>query len=246
MGKTVIKHAMGIACALIILWGCGFIYTAIAAPYALWWDQGVVGVACLIGALLIYRRWFRRMKDSFMEKPQDDAVISNLVKHVAAIRLCLDNHLRMPALALIYCGIDVLASLSRPAENAEVKPSDFINFAEKYMDCSRLLGVSGLDLYAARCGILHTYTMDSRLSAKGEARRIIYAWGNQETDQPMELLRSLNLPEVMIKIETLFSTFLHGVEAFGRALGDDPTLESLVRTRGRKLFMDRASFPSRD
>lgn len=54
-----LKHAMGVVGTLLALWGGGLIYTAVTATYAVWWDQGVVGVAFLIVALLIYRRWFR-------------------------------------------------------------------------------------------------------------------------------------------------------------------------------------------
>jgi hypothetical protein len=179
-----------------------------------------------------------------MEHLGSKTVVSNIEAHVAAIGLCLEKHLRMPALVLIYCGIDVLANLSRPAQNAEVTRSDFVNWAERYMECEKSLGLSGLDLYAARCGILHTYTMDSRLSAMGRARRVIYAWGDRNPDEPMKLLRLLNLPEVMVKIETLFSAFVLGIEAFGKALDDDPNLEALVQTRGRKLFTDQPTFPS--
>jgi hypothetical protein len=170
-------------------------------------------------------------------------VISNIDIHVAAVRLCLQNNFRMPALALIYCGIDVLANLSRPESNSEVMQSDFVNWAERYMQCNNALGVSGLDLYAARCGVLHTYTMDSRLSATGRAKRIIYAWGEKTPDEPMKLLRELGFSEVMIKIETLFAAYLHGVEVFGKTIADDPKLGSLVAKRGRKLFLDQASFP---
>jgi addiction module HigA family antidote len=182
-------------------------------------------------------------KDTSVELVGSKAVISNIQAHVAAIRLCLESHLRMPALVLIYCGIDVLANLCRPAANSEVKSADFVNWAERYMECKKRLGVAGLDLYAARCGVLHTYTMDSRLSANGQARRILYAWGGKTPDEPMKLLRALGRPEVMIKIETLFSAFLHGIEAFGKVVDDDPKLESLVAQRGRKLFMDQPSFP---
>ena len=171
------------------------------------------------------------------------AVTSNIERHVAAIRLCLDNHMRMPALALIYCGIDVLASLSRPAVSAEVASSDFVCWAERYMECEKLLKISGIDLYAARCGILHTYTMDSSLSRKGRSKRIIYAWGDKNPDEPMKLLRTLGLSEVMIKIEALFSVFLHGIDVFGNVLATDQNLTALVTERGRKLFLDQASFP---
>jgi hypothetical protein len=178
-----------------------------------------------------------------MEQLGSRGIISKIEPHVAAIRLCLENHFRMPALALIYCGIDVLANLSRPADNPKVTRPDFENWAERYMECEKLLEVSGLDLYAARCGILHTYTMDSPLSTTGRARPIVYAWGGKNPDEPMNLLRALGRPEVMIKIETLFSAFLHGIESFEKALNDDPKLESLVGQRGQKLFVDQTSFP---
>jgi hypothetical protein len=179
-----------------------------------------------------------------MEETPRNAVISNLVPHVAAIALCLENRLHMPALSLIYCGIDVLASFGRPAGNAEVKRADFISWAERYMHCEKLLGLSGLDLYAARCGILHAYTMDSRLSTEGRARRIMYVWGNQERDEPMKLLQTLGLTEIVIKIETLYSAFSDGISAFDKALEDDPKLESLVRERGPKIIQHQATFPS--
>ncbi len=170
-------------------------------------------------------------------------VLAQVEDHVAAIRLCLENRLRMPALALIYCGIDVLANLDRPADDADVTQVDFVRWAERYMECDKSLGVSGLDLYAARCGILHTYGMDSRLSKKGRARPIVYAWGNRSPDGPTKLLQSLGRPEIMIKIESLFSAYQHGIETFGKALDDNPALESLGCQRGRKLFMNQSTFP---
>jgi hypothetical protein len=171
------------------------------------------------------------------------AVTSNIERHVAAIRLCLDNHLRMPALALIYCGIDVFASLSRPASCAAVTSSHFIYWAERDMECEKLLKVSSIDLYAARCGILHTYIMDSSLSRKGRSRRIIYAWGDKNAEEPTKLLQELGFSEVMIKIEALFSAFLHGIDVFANVLMTDQGLAALVTERGRKLFLEQASFP---
>jgi hypothetical protein len=47
------KHIMGVVGAILSLWGIGFIYTAGVDPIAVWWDQGTIGLACLIGALVI-------------------------------------------------------------------------------------------------------------------------------------------------------------------------------------------------
>src|SRR5260370_9121493 len=207
------------------------------APFRFDWDRRLV---------VLYSPNHRNSQncETNMEHLGGKAVASNIEAHVAAIRVCLESHFRMPALALIYCGIDVLANLSRPAQNTEVTQSDFVNWTERYMEGQKLLGGSGLDLYAARCGILHTYTMDSRLVAKGRVKRIMYAWGSRSPDDPMRVLKLLGRSEVMIRIEALFSAFLQGVEAFGKAVDNHPELGSLVRHRGRKLFMDMPTFPS--
>jgi hypothetical protein len=54
-----IKHLMGVIGVLLAIWGFGFIYTAITASYAVWWDQGTMGILCWIGALAVYWQWFR-------------------------------------------------------------------------------------------------------------------------------------------------------------------------------------------
>ncbi len=172
-----------------------------------------------------------------------DSFSANLLKHVAAIGLCLSSHHRMPALVLIYSGIDFAANLGRPEHQSHVTRSDFVNWAERFMECQRRLGVSGLDLYAARCAVLHTYTMNSSLNDQGKAKPIFYAWGNANIEEPMRLLSSLGRPEVVIKIEDLFATYTEGLAAFCAALGDDRSLAALVEARSRKFFMDHSDFP---
>jgi hypothetical protein len=168
----------------------------------------------------------------------------NLRTHVAAIEHCLSNHFRTPALVLIYVGIDFVANLSRPEDQSEVRRTDFVNWAERYMQCESQLGVSGLDLYAARCGFLHSYSMNSRLSEQGKAKRIIYAWGNVSTEEPMRLLKSLGLSEVMLKIEDLYLSYVDGLATFSTALDNDRDLAMRVEQRSRKFFMDHAEFPT--
>ncbi|MFZ5789737.1 MAG: hypothetical protein ACOY3L_03465 [Pseudomonadota bacterium] len=173
----------------------------------------------------------------------ENAFQSNVMSHAAAIRLCLDNHLHTPALVLIYSGVDFMAALCRPENQAEVNRCDFISWAEIYMKCQHRLGVSGLDLYAARCGLLHTYTPDSKLSEQGRARPLFYSWGNKMPHEPTMLLRHLGFSEVMIKIETLFEAYAEGVAAFTEAMDRDAVLKDLVLKRSKKLFVNRPTFP---
>jgi len=89
----------------------------------------------------------------------------NVLKHFLAIDLCLTNNLLMPALVLIYSGIDTFAALNRKATKDKVTRDDFIEWCNLYfLPSNNNLKCNGRDLYAARCAVLHTYTAVSDLS----------------------------------------------------------------------------------
>jgi phosphatidate phosphatase PAH1 len=54
-----VMHLMGVVGVIVAMWGVGSLYNAIIDPQH-YWLQGLVGIACLTAALLIYRRWFSR------------------------------------------------------------------------------------------------------------------------------------------------------------------------------------------
>lgn len=166
---------------------------------------------------------------------------ANVREHVQAIRLCLDSHLRMAALSLIYCGIDIVAAIGRPKGKPKSDRTDFRRFAEDNMKCKTRLGLTGMDLYAARCGILHTYTADSTLSDNKEARRIFYAWGNQTPDMPMGVLKRAGRSEIFIQLEELFAAYLDGVAAFSFDAAQNSELANLVEKRAGRMFSNYAS-----
>jgi hypothetical protein len=53
------KHFMGVIGVLLAMWGLGSGYNAITDPKHLGLQGLLFGLACLIGALAIYWRWFR-------------------------------------------------------------------------------------------------------------------------------------------------------------------------------------------
>jgi hypothetical protein len=63
ISNFIVKHAIGLLWAILTIWGVGFIYMVAADPGAVWWDQGVLGVACLVGAIVLFRIWNRAMGD---------------------------------------------------------------------------------------------------------------------------------------------------------------------------------------
>jgi len=134
------------------------------------------------------------------------------MKTIRGIELCLENKLQLPALTLIYSSID---SLSWIAYEDKKVSKRFTKFIDNYMYKAKQLKPSSLDLYAARCSILHTLTPESDLSNNGKALQIAYAWGNASVN---DLEVSINLSEfsgmTCLHINDLFESFKLGLLLF--------------------------------
>lgn len=168
-----------------------------------------------------------------------ETLIENVSKHFQAIEVCLQNHLRMPALILIYSGIDIFASLGRPADKDNATRKDYIEWCENYIIPQGKISCSGVDLYAARCGVVHTYTMESSLSEEGKAKQIVYAWGNRKPDDLQEVIDKVGFTQRVIHIDILAEVFREGASIFLSELDSDPERAELVVSRAGKLFRDQ-------
>jgi hypothetical protein len=167
-------------------------------------------------------------------------------KHVEAIALCLRTGLPNPALILLYVGIDAFGALGRPVGRHRSPRKDFESWVDRYM--IKGLPVTSMELYGARCGILHTLGPDSTLSMDGRVRPIIYAWGNQEAESANIVLqevakRNPAITAVMLKVENLADTFVEGMSAFEKDVDADPLLKSAVAARAAKMFGYFDNFP---
>ena len=98
----------------------------------------------------------------------------------AAIELCLERKLILPALMLIYAIIDVCGSFER--QEPEGTKASFGRWVESYMLKAKPMACSGIDVFGARCGILHTMAAESDLSRRKKANRILYVWGNAKVE----------------------------------------------------------------
>src|ERR1035438_9510843 len=82
------------------------------------------------------------------------------------IRLLLDNECLSAAVILIYSGIDAMAFLNMPAQQTDVTGGDFVRWVDRYVHFPCQEQVSGLDLYGARCSVLHAHGARSNLSRR--------------------------------------------------------------------------------
>lgn len=90
------------------------------------------------------------------------------------------------------------------------------------MSKARPLPCTPLELYGARCGILHTFAADSDLSRDGKVRPVIYAWGNATVADLSEASRRLGRTEVAVHLRVLIDSFRSGLAAYLEHLVHEP------------------------
>ena len=144
----------------------------------------------------------------------------------SAIELCLEQKLLMPSLSLIYTTIDSLAWVAYGDLAVGKRYQKWIN---NYMYRDGALEASAIDLYAARCAILHTLTPDSALSEQNKARVVTYAWGDSDVEHLKIAIDRFSETEcVAIHVDALLDSLRRGVVLFMEDLPND--LEAMNRS----------------
>jgi tetratricopeptide (TPR) repeat protein len=192
-----------------------------------------------------------------MERASVDAI--RAAKGSGLIFVSEDFGLRvLPALALLYVGIDAFGALGRPVGKDRRVKEDFVQWADAFMVQPKGLPASGLELYGARCGVLHTLGAESQLSQMGKVRTIHYAWGTGDPGPANQIIETLvkeypdklksepgtpNLNTIVVKIEEIFTAFVEGVGLFENEVRADQQRLEVVRERARKMFSQFPDFP---
>jgi len=156
-----------------------------------------------------------------------------------AIDTCLKNELQLPGLILLYTGIDSMAWLNRPKLQPDVRRNDFIYWVNRYLLPDSGLACEALDLYAARCALVHSYTSESSLTRQGKAKEIAYPWGKGGAKKLQKAMNSVDKNRaIAVHIEDLFHAFQNGIERFKEALSNDPIRAQLVFERIAKKYYE--------
>jgi hypothetical protein len=90
---------------------------------------------------------------------------------LGSIATLLETHRERSALILLYAGVDILGALD---SDGEATRQSFVTWADRYMTPATKLGCDALELYSARCGLIHALTPETRLTKEGRTRRFAY------------------------------------------------------------------------
>lgn len=130
------------------------------------------------------------------------------------IEAALDAQCMVSAVTLCYATIDALSALSRPEDQRDTNRTVFIDWIDSYLLPAPGLECTAIDLYGARCGILHTYRPESALSVAGDAPPIFYQWRD---GPPAAYERDLPDNALVINVESLVQAVRTGAEKFAAA-----------------------------
>lgn len=169
-------------------------------------------------------------------------MLENFLKNnedmLAASKHCIEVRQYIPALVLIYSHIDTLAWASTSKGNGSVgdRFEAWVNtwLLPELVDSAPTL--TATELYAARCGMVHTLTSTSHLSSSGKARRIGYAAGTASPQAMDEALASTEFAGqiVMLHYEVLFRALCSAIDNFiGASSENAALLENLEAAAGQ-------------
>lgn len=116
--------------------------------------------------------------------------------------LCPASHFSIPQ-------FDVLASLERAS--GEKGGAAFVRWVDAYMLPDPRIPCTGIDVYAARCGVIHSFSADSDLSRQGRARKLSYVWGDVDVEKLRRAAQALNQSIVCVHVRDLIDAFSAGV-----------------------------------
>jgi len=154
-----------------------------------------------------------------------------------ATRACLDNDHLESAMILVYSGIDAFAWLNRPSNIEDVRRTDFEQWVDTYLLPDSGLNCSSSDLYAARCGLVHSNTSESRLNREDRAHKVFYyRQGEGVKVGIIQLLMNERLPPWFIDIDHLVRVLGTAIERFLVSVRADQQKLELVSNRIRESY----------
>lgn len=143
---------------------------------------------------------------------------------------------------LIYAAIDVMAFLDMPASQSDVTSKDFIHWAEMYLKFPGRTQLAGADLYGARCGILHTYSEQSKMSRAGKCRMLCYV-----ADMPGDPVRDAGHQQyVMVSVAGLKAALFVAIDRFLVDVFASSQRAQITEKRLKKLLIAYEDVPGTD
>jgi hypothetical protein len=161
-----------------------------------------------------------------MTEPAAVPLWAGIPELVSELKQCEAAGLTRAVLALAYVCIDTMAYLAMPAGKTEQTRSDFTAWVDTYLKAhdSQPYQYCGLDVYAARCAVLHAFSIEADLHRRDPAIRVFgYHDGGKHMVDPAKAPRT-----VFIGTASLVNDIVWAIDDFLKACEADATLRARV------------------
>lgn len=157
-------------------------------------------------------------------------VIKGILGEIIKVR---DAGAMSATVIMTYIAIDTMAFLSMPLDKTKNGNKDFIGWVNKYMktDDRQSYQYRGEDMWAARCGKLHSYSAFSDFATKEGSKLYSYHDGSEHLYNPKESERL-----VLISISRLVDDFVVGVHSFFQEALKDNELKQKIDSRITSIY----------
>ena len=142
------------------------------------------------------------------------------------ISMSQDAGALMAALSMIFVGISTMAWLALPVEKISCKRDDFCDWVDRYMKAEPFqpYQYKGIDVYAARCAMLHSYGSVADLHRLNMPPKV-YGYldnGPHRADEGQV---------VLISIAVFVRDFSAAVHEFLKSAANDPEVKVRIDSR---------------
>jgi len=165
--------------------------------------------------------------------PELEEVLLGKRGMLRGIEVALEQECLISAVALMHATIDAVSALTRPKEQDDTSRQVFEAWVKRFLLPGSGFEFSASDLYAARCGVLHTSSSESRLEREQGAMPLVYQWS---AGPPADQAHPLPTGAVVVRVESLHRAIRHAVALFLKASEAEPDLHDRVAHHLRALF----------
>ena len=141
----------------------------------------------------------------------------------------------IPVLILVYSGIDNISNLVE----TENKPAGqiFKDWVKRWMLTKYPLPCNELDIWSARCGLVHQQVSESNLTRGGSAKEIFYSHGGADPEDLQLVISKARRNAVTVVIEDLIYSFKNGMIDCVNEIENDPIRKNSFEMKVAKLFV---------
>ncbi len=156
------------------------------------------------------------MVSQFSQDPIINVIHGSIRK---GINVTLEHECYPSAVILVLSAIDAMAYLAMPEGQQDVRPNDFIKWADQYIEFPGKDQLAGADLYGARCAMLHNLGTQSKMSRNGQCRVILWM---DKANPPIIFRPEVQRQYVMVSIVALRDALFEGMDRFLINLYENP------------------------